>query len=128
MGPPDVLDMFENHICHQKMLRNDFRKIDFFVNFQLFHLWASGQKPQKTAKNRHKPRKTIEIGSSSPTLFQKKMAAVNFWYFRNVTKICDFGPKSENGNISQSVVFVAFVAFLGTTMLIFENFKMWRCC
>ena len=128
MGPPDVLDMFENHICHQKMLRNDFRKIDFFVNFQLFHLWASGQKPQKTAKNRHKPRKTIEIGSSSPTLFQKKMAQVRSGYLRNATKICDFGPKGENGNISQSVVFVVFVAFLGTTMLIFENFKMWRCC
>ena len=124
MSPLSVLDMFSNHICHQNMFRNDFGKIDFFVNFQLFHLWASGQKPQKNAKNRHKPRKTIGIGSSSPTLFQKKMAQVRSGYLRNATKICDFGPKSENGNISQSVVFVAFVAFLGTTMLIFENSRM----
>ena len=86
MGPPDVLDMFENHICHQKMLRNDFRKIDFFVNFQLFYLWVSGQKPQKTAKNRNKPRKTIEIGSSSPTLFPKKMATINLRFLKNPTK------------------------------------------
>ena len=107
------------------MLRSDFGKIDFLSIFNFFICGLRAKNLKKNAKNRHKPRKTIEIGSSSPTLFQKKMAQVRSGYLRNATKICDFGPKSENGNISQSVV---FVAFLGTTMLIFENFKMWRCC
>ena len=37
----------------------------------------------------------------------------------------DFAPKPQKRNISQSVAFVVFVAFLGTTMLIFEKFKIW---
>ena len=37
----------------------------------------------------------------------------------------DFAPNPPKRNISQTVAFVVFVAFLGTTMLIFEKFKNW---
>ena len=54
MSSPDVLDMFYNHIYHQNVFRSDFGEI-FFGFFEIFYLWVLGQKPQKTAKNRHKP-------------------------------------------------------------------------
>ena len=63
MSPLSVLDMFSNHICHQNMFRNDFGKIDFLVDFQIFYLWVWDQKPRKTSKNRHKPPKTVKTCS-----------------------------------------------------------------
>ena len=39
-------------------------------------------------------------------------------------KIRVFGPGAQNRIFWQSVAFVAFVAFLGTTMLFFEKFKV----
>ena len=53
MSSPDVLDMFYNHIYHQNVFRSDFGKIDFLVDFQIFYLWVTGEKPQKKRK---KPR------------------------------------------------------------------------
>ena len=59
MSPLSVLDMFSNHICHQNMFRNDFGKIDFLVDFQIFYLWVWDQKPRKTAINHQKPQKPV---------------------------------------------------------------------
>ena len=60
MSSHDVLDMFYNHIYHQNVFRSDFGKNDFLVDFQIFYLWVTGEKPQKTAKNRDKPLKTTK--------------------------------------------------------------------
>ena len=56
-------------------------------------------------------------------LFPKKMEHVNSGLLPNYLKKRDFVSKSQKSNITQSVAFVVFVAFLGTTMLIFEKSK-----
>ena len=74
MGPPDVLS---RHVLKPYLPSEDaeerFWENRFFVNFQLFHLWASGQKPKKkNAKKRHKPRKNMKMsdkGEYHPKLF-----------------------------------------------------------
>ena len=53
------------------------------------------------------------------------MAGKNSGFLPTCLKNRDFATKHQNPNISQSVAFVVFVAFLGTTMLIFEKFKIW---
>ena len=60
MSSPDVLNMFYNHIYHQNVFRSDFGEIDFLVDFHIFYLWVTGEKPPKTAKNRDKPLKTTK--------------------------------------------------------------------
>ena len=62
MSSLDILDMFYNHIYHQNVFRSDFGKIDFLVDFQIFYMWVTGEKPQKTTKNRDKPLKTTKTG------------------------------------------------------------------
>ena len=63
MSPSDVLNMFQSHIYHRNMFRNDFGKNDFLVDFQIFYLWVSGKKPSKTSKNRDKPLKNMKTCS-----------------------------------------------------------------
>ena len=56
-------------------------------------------------------------------LFPEKMEEDNSGLLLTYPKKRDFVSKSQKSNITQSVAFVVFVAFLGTTMLIFEKFK-----
>ena len=56
-------------------------------------------------------------------LFPEKMEHVNSGLLLTYLKKRDFVSKSQKRNIPQSVAFVAFGAFLGTTMLIFEKPK-----
>ena len=67
----------------------------------------------------------ISTGPNTSKLFPKKKEHVNSGLLPTCLKKRDFAPKPQKRNISQSVAFVVFVAFLGTTMLIFEKFKIW---
>ena len=57
-------------------------------------------------------------------LFSEKNVVICSDSFRRNPKICVFGPEAPNRLFWESVTFVAFVAFLGTTMLFFEKFKV----
>ena len=61
MSPPSVLNMFKTNIDHQNIFGDNFGKIEFLVDFEIFYLWVSVKKPRKTAKNRDKPPKTTKI-------------------------------------------------------------------
>ena len=99
MSPSDVLNMFQAHMYHRNMFRSDFGKIDFFVDFHIFYLWVSGTKPPKTAKNRHKLRKTVETSSLSSKLPPNNFGAANsiskwkFQYFCANSRKSHFWPK-----------------------------------
>ena len=57
MSPPDVLDVFQNHIYYQNMHRNNFGKIEFFGRFLKFSIVGFGP---KTAKKHEKLIKTTK--------------------------------------------------------------------
>ena len=74
------------------MFRNDFGKIDFLVDFQIFYLWVTGEKPQKTAKNRQKPRKPSKTQSIRLGLQNIKNGTINSKKFRKSTGSNVGGP------------------------------------
>ena len=53
----------------------------------------------------------------------KNVVDISYSFLRN-PKICVLTPRAQKRRFWLSVVFVAFVAFLGTTMLFFEKFKV----
>ena len=57
-------------------------------------------------------------------LFSKKNVLIISHSFGRNPKIRVLGPGAQKRLFWQSVAFVAFVAFLGTTMLFFEKFKI----
>ena len=57
-------------------------------------------------------------------LFPNKKKAICSYSFGRNPKIRVFGSGAQNRLFWSSVAFVAFVAFLGTTMLFFEKFKV----
>ena len=63
------------------------------------------------------PRKT-------PKLFSENFGVVRSSSFRRTPKNRVFAPRAQNHPCGQSVAFVAFVAFWGTTMLFFKKFKI----
>ena len=128
MSPWDALDMIWAQNWYLNYSRVDFGKIE---KNRFFDFWNVGFRHILAGILDFRPNiGRIMAGTPQPSLklFQKKMAHIRSEYLRNPIKICDFGPKSENGNIAQSVAFVVFVAFLGTTMLTFQKFKIWRYC
>ena len=66
----------------------------------------------------------LPIPPDTSKLFPPKNVVICSYSFRRNPKIRVFGPGAQNRLFWQSVAFVAFVAFLGTTMLFFEKFKV----
>ena len=62
--------------------------------------------------------------SYTPWPFPKKMGPIRSGYLQNAIGICDPTLFSQNSVFWQSVAFVAFVAFWGTTMLFFGKFNI----
>ena len=63
------------------------------------------------------PRKTSK-------LFSEKNVNICSSSFRRTPKNRVFAPRAQNHPCGQSVAFVVFVAFWGTTMLFFKKFKI----
>ena len=63
------------------------------------------------------PRKTSK-------LFSKKKVNICSSSFRRTPKNRVFAPRAQNHPCGQSVAFVAFVAFWGTTMLFFQKYDI----
>ena len=66
----------------------------------------------------------LPIPPDTSKFFPKKKVKICSYSFWRNPKIRVFGPGAQNRLFLQSVAFVAFVAFLGTTMLFFEKFKV----
>ena len=77
----------------------------------------SADRPEIGRIIRPDPRKTSK-------LFPKNFGSVCSSSFRRTPKNRIFAPWAQNHSRGQSVAFVAFVAFWGTTMLFFKKFKI----
>ena len=66
----------------------------------------------------------LPIPPDTSKLFPKNFGSVCSSSFRRTPKNRVFAPRAQNHTCGQSVAFVVFVAFWGTTMLFFKKFKI----
>ena len=116
--------MFLINYIHLEVIWSDFMKIDFFRFFdpqKNFFTYICGRNSDFPAEIGQKMF-GIHFLTSKP--FSKKMPPNGSDYFPTYTKKCDHCTFPRKCTFWKSVVFVAFVAFWGTTMLFFKKFKV----
>ena len=125
MGPWGVLQPFCTRNRYLNAFRCNFKKIQNFGFFEIFHLWD----PQKwTRRNFCGCRNfdiIFEIGLKHHKDFQKKKPPISRSHFEKNVKNVKKVKKSilvQNMHFLKSVVFVAFVAFFVAKMLLTKKF------
>ena len=112
------------HYTHIYVIWTDFRKIDFFGFFDLKKIFFSHIYVKISNFRLNIGRITSAIYLLTLKLFPKNFAADNSTLLIFATSLCEKARFWLNVGIWQSVAFVVFVAFWGTTMLFFKKFKI----
>ena len=123
-GLQGSLNMFFIHFTHLYVIQTDFKKIDFFEFFDLKKIFFSHIYVKISNFRPNIGRITSAIYLLTLKLFPKNFAVNNSTPLIFATSLCEKARFWLYVGIWQSVAFVVFVAFWGTTMLFFKKFKI----